>query len=591
MKRIFFVSILAVLFASCSKLDQQPKSTVGKEAVFQSEKGLELYTTSFYSLLPTYTDILRGDNMSDYIARKDVPDFIRDGAYGPRQSTGWTWTDLRNINYFLENNVNTTIPKEVREHYNGLARFFRAWFYFAKVKRFGDVPWINRTFEVNDPEMTKGRDSRVLVMDSVMKDLDYAVQHIRTTEDGSRSMITKYIAYAFKSRVCLFEGTFRKYHTNYGLQQTSTAWLTEAAAAAKMVMDQNKFSLYTGGGDAKPYRELFVSKAPIAAEVMLANIYSDALGLFHDANWYYTSATYGDRASFTRSFINTYLSIDGTPFTNKAAYKTMSFADEVENRDKRLEQTIRTKGYNRINAGNLLVSPPLFSYTYTGYQPTKWVLDDTFYDSGSMNNNIIPLFRFAEILLNYAEAKAELGTLSDADWNTTIGALRRRAGITQNTATKPTLADPYLMAEYFPGITDPVILEVRRERGIELALEGFRFYDLVRWKSGKLIEKAWNGMYVPALNTPLDLNKDGIMDVAFYKTLPNNQVAGVNYINVSETVGGRPNAMVLSESDKGEIKWMVTTPRVWQDKFYLYPIPENDRLMNPALGQNPGWNN
>ncbi|SMC86141.1 RagB/SusD family nutrient uptake outer membrane protein [Pedobacter nyackensis] len=589
MKRIFFVSILAVLFAACSKLDQQPKSTVGKEAVFQSEKGLELYTTSFYTLLPTYTDILRGDNMSDYVARKDVPDFIREGAYGPRQSTGWTWADLRNINYFLENNVNPSVSKEVREHYNGLARFFRAWFYFAKVKRFGDVPWINRTFEVNDPEMLKGRDSRILVMDSVLRDLDYAVKHIRIAEDGSRSMITKYIAYAFKSRVCLFEGTFRKYHTNYGLQQTAGAWLTEAATAAKVVMDETKFALYTGGPDSKPYRELFVSKTPISSEVMLANIYSDALGVYHDANWYYTSATYGDRASFTRSFINTYLNIDGTPFTGKTGYKAMAFADEVENRDKRLEQTIRTKGYNRINGGNILVSPPLFSYTYTGYQPTKWVLDDTFYDGGSMNNNIIPVFRFAEILLNYAEAKAELGMLSDADWNTTIGALRRRAGITQNTANKPTLADPYLMTEYFPGINDPSILEIRRERGIELALEGFRFYDLVRWKSGKLMEKVWNGMYVPALNTPLDLNKDGVLDVAFYKTLPNNQVPGVTYINVSETVSGRQNSMVLSEGDKGEIKWLVTIPRVWQDKFYLYPIPENDRLMNPALGQNPDW--
>lgn len=589
MKRIFLVSIIAVLFASCSKLDQQPKSTVGKEAVFQSEKGLELYTTSFYTLLPTYTDILRGDNMSDYIARKDVPDFIREGAYGPRQSTGWTWADLRNINYFLENNVNPSIPQEVREHYNGLARFFRAWFYFAKVKRFGNVPWINKTYEVNDPDMMKGRDSRELVMDSVLRDLDYAAKHIRTTEDGSRSMITKYIAYAFKSRVCLFEGTFRKYHSNYGLQQSASAWLTEAENAAKVVMDETRFSLYTGSADSKPYRELFVSKTPISSEVMLANIYNDALGVYHDANWYYTSATYGDRASFTRSFIHTYLNIDGTPFTNKAGYKTMAFANEVENRDKRLEQTIRTKGYNRVNGGNILVSPPLFSYTYTGYQPTKWVLDDTFYDSGAQNNNVIPIFRFAEILLNYAEAKAELGSLSDEDWNTTVGALRRRAGITQNTATKPTVADPYLTTEFFPGITDPSILEIRRERGIELALEGFRFYDLVRWKSGKLMEKVWNGMYVPALNTPLDLNNDGVFDVAFYKTMPNNQVAGVTYINVSETVSGRQNAMVLSEGDKGEIKWLVTTPRVWHDKFYLYPIPENDRLMNPALGQNPDW--
>ena len=94
--------------------------------------------------------------------------------------------------------------------------------------------------------------------------------------------------------------------------------------------------------------------------------------------------------------------------------------------------------------------------------------------------------RYAEILLNYAEAKAELGTLTDEDWAKTIGALRARAGITGGTdetgtlTTKPVKAEPYIKA-YYPGVTDPAILEVRRERGIELCLEGFRFDDLKRW--------------------------------------------------------------------------------------------------------------
>jgi len=589
MKKIFFVSLIAIGLAACSKLDQQPKSTVGKEAVFQSEKGLELYTNSFYTILPTPTDILRGDNMSDYVARKDVPDFIRPGAFGPRQSSGWSWSDLRNINYFLENNKNESISKEIRDHYNGLARFFRAWFYFEKVKRFGDVPWINKTFDVSDEDMFKGRDSRVLVMDSVLNDLDYAIQNIRTTEDGTRSMITKYIAYAFKSRVCLFEGTFRKYHTDYGLEASASEWLTEAANAAQSVMDETNFDLYIGGAESKPYRELFISKTPISSEVMLANIFSDALSIHHDANWYYTSSTYGDRISFTRSFINTYLNIDGSPFTNNVNYKTLVFNEEVKNRDKRLSQTIRTKGYNRINGGNIVASPPLFSYTYTGYQPVKWVLDDMFYDTGSNNDNIIPLFRYAEILLNFAEARTELGDLTDSDWDNTIGALRRRAGITGNTSVIPTTIDNYLKTEYFPKLNDPALLEIRRERGIELVLEGFRFYDLVRWGRGDLIEKTWNGMYIPALNTPMDLNDDGVMDVVFYKTMPGNQLPGVTYINVSENASGRPNPMVLSEGDKGEINWLITIPRKWEDKFYLYPIPENDRLMNPSLGQNAGW--
>ncbi|MCH5719786.1 RagB/SusD family nutrient uptake outer membrane protein [Niabella hibiscisoli] len=125
------------------------------------------------------------------------------------------------------------------------------------------------------------------------------------------------------------------------------------------------------------------------------------------------------------------------------------------------------------------------------------------------------MFRYAEVLLNYAEAKAELGTLTDADWALTVGALRSRAGITGGLTTKPTVADPYLVANYFPGITDPSILEVRRERGIELSLEGLRFADLLRWKRGELMQQEWNGFYVPALNTPMDLNEDGILDVAF----------------------------------------------------------------------------
>ena len=588
-KHLWYGYLLVSCLMACNKLDQRPKSSVGKDAVFQSEKGLELYTNSFYSILPTAAEILRGDNMTDYIVRKDVPDFIRPGAFGPRQSTGWTWTDLRNVNYFIENNVNQTIPEEVRNHYNGLARFFRAWFYFEKVKRFGDVPWIGRPLAVDDPGLYRGRDSRTLVMDSVLNDLDYAIDHIQAREDGTRSRITHYVAAAFKSRVCLFEGTFRKYHTELDLKGSADFWLEEAAKAAQIVMEEGNYSLFQGTGESKPYRTLFVSPNPITSEVLLSSQFDEGLAITHDANWYYTSSTYGDRANFSRSFMNTYLQIDGTPFTSLSGYATLPFAEEVIDRDERLSQTIRAPGYYRVNGGSLVAAPPVFSYTYTGYQPIKWVLDDVSYDSGAHNNNVIPIIRYAEVLLNYAEAKAELGSLSDADWNETIGALRRRAGITGNTTSLPTVMDPYLQTTYFPDISDPVLLEVRRERGIELVLEGFRFYDLVRWKRGKLLEMPWNGMYVPALNEPLDLNADGEMDVVFYKTMPNNKIPGVTYVNVGETLNGNPNPMVLAQGDHGEIIWLNTIPRTWQDKFYLYPIPEDDRLINPELGQNPGW--
>jgi hypothetical protein len=120
-------------------------------------------------------------------------------------------------------------------------------------------------------------------------------------------------------------------------------------------------------------------------------------------------------------------------------------------------------------------------------------------------------------------------------------------------------------------------------------MEGFRFYDIVRWKRGQLMEMEWNGMYVPALDTPLDLNEDGVLDVAFYKTLPATRPAGVTYINVAATVNGIANAQKLSNDTFGEVTWLNNIQRKWEEKNYYYPIPEPVRTVNPNLVQNPVW--
>jgi hypothetical protein len=597
--------LITAFVIGCNKLEQLPESTTSRDAVFSSEKGLELYANSFYNILPSANNIHSADNMSDYAARRDAPPFLRPGAYSPNVSDNtsasaynlvalgpdwdWDWGSLRNVNYFLANNNDARVPDDVRRHYNGVARFFRAFFYFEKVKRYGDVPWIGKPLDVDAPELTKARDPRTSVMDSIVADLDYATQNINTTTDASRSLITKWVVYAFKARVCLFEGTFRKYHTNLNLAGTSATWLTQAATTAKKIMDESGFKLYEGAGTALSYRRIFTSVAPIPDEVMLASIHDPALAVLHAANWHMTSATTGVRFSFIRTFINTYLNIDGTPFTSKPNYQSLEFKDEVKGRDRRLEQTIRMGDYKRLSGTTLVPAPPVFSYTFTGYMPIKWSLDDTYYDTRDLNNNAVSIFRYAEVLLNYAEAKAELGTLTDADWTITIGALRKRAGITGGLTTKPVTIDPYLQTKYFPGISDPVILEVRRERGIELTLEGFRFYDIIRWKRGELMEMVWNGIWVPALDTPLDLNGDGILDVAFYKVLPANRPAGVTYINVSATINGIPNSQRLSNDTFGELTWLANITRKWEEKKYYYPIPEIDRTANPNLTQNPGW--
>jgi starch-binding outer membrane protein, SusD/RagB family len=587
-----------VLLAGCD-LEQNPVATSGKSAVFGTERGLELYANSFYNWMPNADNITRADAMSDYAARRDVPSFIRPGVYNSRVTDNtsasayelvaiggdwsWGWGSLRNINYFLANNIDPAISEDVRNHYNGIARFFRAWFYFEKVKRYGDVPWIDKPLDVSDEKLYGPRDSRALVMDRVMEDLNYAIANIRTVNEPSRTLITRDVALALKSRVALFEGTYRKYHPEAGLSQTSGAWLTEAAAASKALMDSGRYGLFTGAGADGSYRQVFIRDAPLASEVLLAVVSSTSLGVRHAANWWYTSATTGVRFSFLRPFIHTYLNLDGTPFTGRPDYATQTFAEEMKGRDRRLRQTVRAHDYKRTNAGAVVAAPPAFSYTYTGYHPIKWSVDDVAVDGGNNNTNAVSVFRYAEVLLNYAEARAELGTLTAAEWAQTVGTLRARAGITGGLTALPTAVDPYLQATYFPDISNPVILEVRRERSIELALEGFRFYDIVRWRRGALMEMPWTGIYVPQANQDLDLDEDGRADVHFFTvSAPANRQPGVLYIGVN-------GDHRLTGGTSGELVWRRDVARKWEPKNYLYPIPETHLLTNPNLKQNPGW--
>ena len=591
MKKLYIgILMISIGFTACNKLDQLPQSTASRDAVFGSENGLKLYTHSFYGMDFLPKNSTAQDAMSDYLAVRAVQDFIREGGYAANTSSGWTWTNLRNINYFIENCNNPAVPETVRNNYLGIARYFRAYFYMDKVKRFGDVPWIGKALNINDPSLTAGRDKRELVMDSVLADLDFACANIQASSDPSRTTITKWVAYAFKSRVCLFEGTYRKYHTELNLTGSANRWLEQSASAADQIIKNGGFSINTAGGPGVSYRQVFTSNTPLTNEVLQAAVADVNLGVLNEANWWWTSGTYGQKASFTRTFINTYLNLDGTPFTNNPAYTTMLFKDEVKNRDLRLKQTIRSGDYKRISNGQQVPAPPVFSYTFTGYQPIKWTLDDVSFDAGALNTNAVALFRYAEVLLNYAEAKAELGTLTNADWALTVGALRARAGITGGLTTKPVTADPYLVTNYFPNISDPTILEIRRERGIELSLEGLRFPDILRWKRGELMEKEWNGFYVPALNTPLDLNEDGILDVAFYQGTRPPTVSGVTYVDVSPRIGNAVNSQLLKNGTSGELIWMNEIPRKWNDRNYLYPIPLNDLQRNPELKQNQGWN-
>lgn len=585
--KILSYTLAAMLLATASSCDlnEVPVDTATNEAVFSSEAGLELYANSFYDLLPnTDVGVFQIDDNSDLVARNGVDDYLAVNALSPITSSGWTWTQLRNINYYIENTQKSAVA--TKNHYLGVARFFRALFYFEKVKRFGDVPWIEETIDVNDDAALYGaRMNRYEVMDKVLADLNFAIENITLTSDPSVTRITKNVARAYKTRIALFEASWRKYHTEDNKQSTADAWYEEVVKEANAI---NGYTLHSTVAD-KSYRELFLAKTAFADESILSVALSASLQVYSSANRRFISPTYGNRPSLTRRFINTYLNLDGTPFTSKAGYETTPFVEEVKNRDLRLKQTIRTGDYTRTENGLPVIAPPNFSQTNTGYQPIKWCYDERFpFDDESRNDNAHIVMRYAEVLLNKAEALAELGKMTAEDWTTTIGALRKRAGITGATLTTlPTKADPYMVSFFGGKFSNPVLLEVLRDRGTEMVFEGLRPDDLRRWKLGKLFQDApMNGMYVPALGE-YDLNGDGKNDVSFYQgTKPTSTTPGIAFVDVTpSTAVGR---VQLSKGTSGEVIWN-PGQREWADKKYLYPIPEADRIRNPALGQNPGW--
>ena len=587
----------SVLVVSCD-LAEQPKAKAGRDMIFGSETGLLTYTNGFYEYLPDY-DNAHKQNITMDNAAKNATGTYEVGAYTTNTSTSWSWSSIRNVNYFLKYNTSSNVSEPIRNNYSGIARLFRAYLYFNKLVQYGAVPWIDIPLEPDSPELYKTQDSRDVIISKMIEDLDFAAANI--TEDKitpNSNRVNRWTALFFKSRVCLFEASFRKYHTTgskYGKDYLKDCKITaeelyrQAADAAQEIIEKGPYRLYTGTPYANgrgSYRELFISDNAVSQEVMLSLALDPVLQL-GEANWYYNSSTYGPHLCMTHAFAKTYLNLDGTPYNDKKGDTYKTFAEETSGRDYRLNQTIRGADYTCKDKEGVFVPTPanMTGHSLTGYQFTKYVMDDISFDGGRTNYNDVPIARYAEVLLNYAEAKAELGTLTDTDWEKTIGALRGRAGITGGLDKKPTTADPYMMSIY-TGVTDPVILEVRREREIELILEGLRLNDLKRWACGKLWETAaWDGIYIPALNTPLDLNGDGTNDVFVTE---DSKYSGP-YKSIAMYTGDNLKVVKLADDTKGGYRLNYEISRVWNDNMYIYPIPEIVIQKNPNLKQNPGW--
>lgn len=582
--KVFGFLIVGGMATSCndSFMDRYPIAEVSPENSFKTARDLELYTNGFYENLPAIKTIIEKDLTTDNVLYTNIPVEQRsDDRTIPSDagSGGWSWGDLRTVNLFFDHYKQCT-DLVARDKYEGIARFFRAWFYFDKVKRFGDVPWYETVIQTGDKDLLyKPRDNREFVMDKIIEDLELAIDKL----DNKRAsdQVNCWTALSLLSRVCLYEGTYRKYHTELNLQG-SDVLLEKAYKAAERVMNESGYKLYSTGNVDTDYRDLFASSDLREEEVILGRRYSLILNKMHNINYYFTSRTQKD-IGLTKDFVNSYLlQSNGKPFTSKSNYATMGFCEEMQNRDKRLAQTIRSVGYKRI--GDNAIQLPDFAATMTGYQVSKFV-SDVSQDGDGASYQDIAIIRYAEVLLNYAEAKAELGLLTQDDIDKSIKLIRNRVGMPNLNMGDANQSPDAIMAAMYPTVTGTnkgVLLEIRRERRIELALEGFRWDDLVRWKAGKLLEPHFTGMYFPSLGE-FDLDNDGKIDLLLYKEGNEPQSNASQKVKI----GG---VIQLTGGDKGYlIGFKENKKKFDEERDYLYPIPMGDILLNDNLVQNPHW--
>jgi len=602
MKKLLYISIVflgMVGFTSCEDaIDLKPKSQIGLDEYFNNATDLQLFSNYFYPniLTQAYDGDPTFDDQCDDMIASPLNEKLRAGQSRsvPASGGGWSWGVLRRINTLLEY-IDKCPDKEAVEQYTGVARFFRAYFYFKKVKRFGDVPWVDRQLGSDDEQLFAPRDSREFIMTKMIEDIDYAIEHLPTNaqEKSAPYRVTKGAALALKSAFCLYEGTFRKYH-NITLDGNDWQYyLQQSVDAAEKLMSgkYGKYKLYSTGNPNDDYRNMFAAQDANKDEYILAVKFDQGLKLKHNANAFTLVTTQG-QPGYTRKFVCTYLMKDGSRFTDRPGWQTMQFVEEMKDRDPRLQQSVRGLNYHRQGATDILAAD--LKLSNTGYQPIKFVTESRMgnYDM-DMNNTTscdLPEFRYAEVLLNLAEAKAELGTLTQDDLDVTVNELRRRVGMTGLLSMTVANAnpDPYLTSAETGYTTLPkenigVILEIRRERGIELVQEGRRWDDLMRWKCGPMIDQSFTGMYLPGPGS-YDFTGDGVPDVILYAegTVKPKAPNGETILQIGKDV-------ILS--DGNYVNGIADQVRQGfnEDRDYLYPIPINELNLNPNLVQNPGW--
>lgn len=540
MKKIFIVIIAGILaLSACKKnvLDRLPLDEINDATFWAKPEDLASFANQFYPTLINANNFWRIDDGSDNHVPSSVSPFIWGQYVIPSSGGGWDksdWASIRSCNYFLERYHRVEGNPDLINAYVGEVRFFRAFYYFDKIKMFGDVPWIGKELQINSEELYNARDSRKLVTDSILKDLDFAIANL--PERSSDDRLTKNVALAFKSRVCLFEGTFRKYH---GLGDYE-AVLRKGNEASEALINSGKYGIYSTGHPLDDYYDFFIlNDYGITNEGIMWQKFEYDKVMHGRARRVLEGST-----GYSKDFAEGFLCTDGMPISLSPLYQgDAHFDDEFVNRDPRMKQSIYTMELpiTVSNAGAVSYQQtPEFNTQRcnTGYRIIKFFSphQNDLQQDRAIKPTII--FRYPEVLLNYAESKAELGEINQDILDRTINLLRDRVNM-PHLQLNVGFTDPSWPDWEVP--VSPLINEVRRERRIELSAEGFRFDDIRRWKAGKLLN------------------------------------------NIKTYIGAREPA-----TSQYHIVYPGLT-RTWNDKLYFYPIPTQELVLNPQFTQNPGW--
>lgn len=575
MKNIIKVSSLilgcALIQVSCndSFLDRKPLDEVISDMYFEKPLDLEIYMNQFYtaSNFPKYQNHGNDYNSDDMVGA--TVDLRLQGTRTVTVVGKIDFSQIRSLNYFLSNykRIEGKHDFKTYQQYVGEAYYFKAVSYFNLLKSYGDIQWLDKDLGTSSPELYNPRTPRNIVADRIIGCLDTAAMYLTADRTNGYSRINKWIALLMKSRVALYEGTWQKYHhgdDNFGVENANpNKYLQQSLEASEAVIASGLYRIYSTGNALEDYKNLFNRREYSSnTEVLFWRKYDNQLsrgdGSFTNDRNFRMSQPLGK--SLTKELVDSYLCSDGKPITGNPLFQGYAdISQELTHRDPRLRQTVATPDqiwkiaangttqqwseiYNSLNTKTDLNAP-------TGYVIQKGYDPQVIYHVQQYEETPSILFRYAEVLLNHAEAKAELGTLDQTDIDRTINLLRDRVGMPHlnisDIATDSKWDFPMLSA---------VINEIRRERRVELVGEGFRWDDIARWAAADelIIGNRPKGFLASQLNkNPFPTDNAGFLD-PFQKAIPTGYGFKL-------------------------------------DRDYLNSIPESELRLNKNLKQNPGW--